>query len=228
MTNHSPLTTHLLLATLFLLLFGCGQPQPKPLTGKLTVLVRPPDRNLEPVPIEQPGSAPVQSGGAMCIDAKFDEPAFIYIVWLDSQGQVLPLYPWNNERLEVTDVNQPPPLRRAGKLVFSPLLGNSWTFSNHPGAETVLLLARRTALPEETKLGPLLKSPPPPPSSDRRDEIITVRLAGHPKPGTKSTSAVNPPSSEALAAYLTPLTDHFDLIHAVQFTHQGEKTANGQ
>src|SRR5205807_2109029 len=74
---------------------------PKALDGKLTVLVRPPDRTIDPVPIDQPGALPVVSGGAMCIDAQLDEPAFIYLVWIDSQGRALPLYPWNNETLEV-------------------------------------------------------------------------------------------------------------------------------
>src|SRR3954453_16978550 len=123
------------------------------LSGKLTVLVRPPDRTIDPVPIDQPGALPVVSGGAMCIDAQLDEPAFIYLIWIDSQGQVLPLYPWNNETLEVTDINEPVPTRRASKLVFSPLLGRVWTFGDQPGMETVVVLARSTPLPGDVQLG---------------------------------------------------------------------------
>jgi hypothetical protein len=204
------------------LLLGCGQPTVKPLSGKLTVLVRPPDRNVEPVPIAQPGAAPVQSGGAMCLDAKLDEPAFIYIVWIDSEGKILPLYPWNNERLEVTDIRQPPPLRRATKLIFSPQLSHNWTFNDQPGIETVILLARRTALPEETKLADLLNrstalQPAQPPQS-----VAEARLDSTTKVGAKST----PTNDPALTDFLRPLQSHFDLIHAVQFTHSESLAAS--
>ena len=205
-----------LLASLTITFFGCGQFGPKPLGGKLTVLVRPPDRNLEPVPVQQPGAAPVQSGGAMCLDAMLDEPAFVYLVWIDSDGKILPLYPWNNQRLEITDISQPPPLRRAGKLVFSPLLGNNWTFGEKPGVETIVLLARRTALPEATQLADLLKSSSAPESAKAPQHVVEARLDAITKAGAKSTGDNDP----ALAAFLQPLHEHFDLIHAVQFTHQ--------
>src|SRR5437868_2457208 len=128
------------------------------LSGKLTVLVRPADRTIDPVPVDHAGALPVVSGGAMCIDAQLNQPAFLYLLWIDSERSVLPLYPWNNETLEVTDANQLPPERRASKLVFSPLLGRTWTFGGQPGMETVVVLARRTPLPSDVELGSLLES----------------------------------------------------------------------
>src|SRR5438067_2419988 len=132
----------------------------KPLDGKLTVLVRPADRTIEPIPIEQPGALPVVADGAMCLDAQLNEPGFIYLIWLDAAGHVLPLYPWNNESLEVMDANESPPVRRASKLVFSPLLGRTWTFGKQAGMETVVLLARRTPLPSDVRLGSFFASLP--------------------------------------------------------------------
>src|SRR5262245_24787027 len=151
----------------------------------------------------------------MCLDAKLDEPAFIYIVWIDSEGNVLPLYPWNNERLEVTDIRQQPPLRRASKLIFSPQLSNNWTFNDKPGFETVVLLARRTALPESTNLGDLLGASPPPQAAQAPLHIAEARLNATTKSGAKSTRADN----AELTEFLSSLQRHFDLIHAVQFTH---------
>jgi hypothetical protein len=202
------------LASFTILLAGCvhSQPATKPLSGKLNVLVRPPDRTLDPIAVEQAGAAPVQSGGAMCIDANLDEPAFIYIVWFNSEGQILPLYPWNNERLEVTDVNQPPPVRRAGKLVFSPLLGGNWTFGDKPGTETVVLLARRTPLPEGIEIGKLLKSEGVPSVVGSPNEVVKVELGG----AAKSEKG---PVQGPLAEFLTPLAEHFELVQAVQFGH---------
>src|SRR5262249_47503971 len=132
------------------------------LDGKLTVLVRSSDRTAEPLPVDQPGALPAKSGGAMFLQVQLKEPAFVYLLWLDAEGRAMPLYPWNNEELEVTDGDQPPPDRRPTKLILSPLLNRSWTFGNRGGMETVLLLARTTRLPEGTSVGGLLGSSPAP------------------------------------------------------------------
>jgi hypothetical protein len=202
------------LASFSILLAGCNQSQPttKSLSGNLNVLVRPPDRTLDPIAVEQPGAAPVQSGGAMCIDANLSEPGFVYIVWFNSEGQVLPLYPWNNERLEVTDVNHPPPVRRAGKLVFSPLLGGNWTFGDKSGTETVVLLARRTPLAEGMEIGKLLKSEGVPSVVGSPSEVVKIELAGAKK-------SKKEPVQGPLAEFLAPWAEHFELVQAVQFGH---------
>jgi hypothetical protein len=200
---------------------------PKSLDGKLTVLVRPPDRTIDPVPVDQPGALPVVSGGAMCIDAQLDEPAFIYLIWIDSRGHVLPLYPWNNETLEVMDVNEPPPTRRATKLVFSPLLGRVWTFGDQPGMETVVVLARRTPLPSDVKLGSIFESALIP-SAAATNTLTTIKLGSGP-PQSKTTQlggtedAANAKSAgKDLPALLQRLHDHFDFLEAAQFPHKAD------
>src|SRR4051812_45764612 len=108
------------IATLFvaLSLAACAPRKSQSLAGKLNVLVRPADRTIEPIAIEQTGAVPVQSGGAMCLDVQLNQPAYVYIVWFNSAGEIVPLYPWNNERLEITDIDEPPPNRRPGKHIF--------------------------------------------------------------------------------------------------------------
>jgi hypothetical protein len=205
-----------------------GQPGVGPsggrLDGKLTVLVRPPDRNVEPVSVEEPGAVPVQTGGAMCLDAQLNQPAFVYFVWLDSAGNVLPLYPWNNERLEVTDINEPPPVRRATKLVFSPLLGSNWTFGEGAGTEVVLLLARRTPLPTDIKLAELLT--PLACESQQTSKVTILGLDG----GAKSVAVLLPAASAArpqtlaaadpLGRLILRLGQHFELVRAARFAHE--------
>ncbi len=191
---------------------SCAPPKPPPLSGQLNVLVRSADRRVEPVPFNTPGAVPVPSGGAMCLDANFSEPAFAYLVWFDSAGQIVPLYPWNNETLEIKDIDEPPPERRAGKLIFSPLLGKSWTFGDQPGTETILLLASKKPLNPETRLGELLKSLPAP---SPLEPSQTLRTASHP--------ASTPPSSPPpLAAFLETLTKDFEIVQIVQFAHTSQ------
>jgi len=199
------------------------------LDGKLTVLVRPPNRNLEPISVELPGAAPVKSGGAMCLDAHLSEPAFPYFIWIDSAGRVLPLYPWNNERLEVEDISAPPPERRATKLVFSPLLGGNWTFGEQPGTDTVLLVVRRTPLPPDIKLAELLGSSSTAAlgtapsqqevvsflSLDAGDKAVSVT---HPAPGSQQPQLLA--ADDPLARLMLALAPHFELIRAARFAHQ--------
>jgi hypothetical protein len=188
---------------------SCSPTKPQSLSCQLNVLVRSADRRVEPVPVDTPGAVPVESGGAMCLDANFSEPAFAYLIWLDSAGQIIPLYPWNNETLEIKDIDEPPPERRAGKLFFSPLLGKSWTFGNQPGTETVLLLASKKPLNPETRLGELLKNLLAPSPLEPSQILRTVSYPVATPPG----------SSSPLAAFINPLAKHFEIVQIVQFAH---------
>ena len=201
-------------------------PQP-PLDGKLVVIVRPPGQRIESVPVETPGALPVRAGGIMSLEVRLNQPAYTYLVWLDCEGQVLPLYPWNSESLEHKYIHQPPPTRQAAKLVYSPLLGGGWTFGKRGGVETVLLLARRTPLDSKTQLGTLL-APLPSPAMRLRDELVVLGL----NTGADSVSTLLANSrgdeQEALAAdeplrkLLFQLGQHFELVRAVRFAHEGE------
>jgi len=198
-----------------------------PLDGKLVVNVRPPGQRIESVPVEAPGALPVRAGGIMSLEVRLNQPAYAYLVWLDCEGQVLPLYPWNPESLEHKDIHQPPPTRQAAKLVYSPLLGGGWTFGKRGGVETVLLLARRSPLESKTQLGSLL-TPLPLPAMRLRDEVVVLGLNA----GANSVSTLLARSrgdeQDALAAdeplhkLLLQLGAHFELIRAVRFAHEGE------
>jgi hypothetical protein len=204
-----------------------GQPDAGPLDGQLVVIIRSPERAAEPLAVEAPGAVPVRADGLMSLEVQFNQPAFAYLVWLDTEGRVVPLYPWNPETLEVTDVNQPPPVRRPAKVVYSPPLGGGWRFGKKGGLETVLLLARRTPLDEGTRLGPLL-GPLPPPGMRQRDEVVVLGLnAGADSVSTLLAQNRGPEddaraADEPLRALLLRLRDHFELIRAVRFAHEGE------
>lgn len=196
------------------------------LDGQLTVLVRPPDRKIEPVPIQQAGALPVVAEGAMCLDAQLNQPAFIYLLWIDSERRVLPLYPWNNETLEVLDANEPPPVRRATRLVFSPLLGRVWTFGNVPGMETIVVLARRTPLPGDVHVGSFFDSLPSTGTGPLSDSLSTIKLgAGPAQVKTVKATGGNAPSEAKttdgdLLTILDRLRTHFEFIAAAQFPHK--------
>jgi hypothetical protein len=156
--------------------YNSPRPDAGPLDGRLVVTVRPPERAVEPLLVEEPGALPVRAGGIMSLEIRLSQPAFAYLVWLDTEGRAVPLYPWNHETLVVMDVNQPPPVRRSATIVYSPPIGSGWKFGQRGGLETVLLLARRTPLDEGTQLGSLLGPLPPPAKVRARDELVVLGL----------------------------------------------------
>jgi hypothetical protein len=199
-----------------------------PLDGKLNVLVRPPDRTVEPISVREPGALPVKSDGAMYLDVQLNQPAYVYLVWIDSAGKIQPLYPWNNELLEITDVDQTPPERRPVKLIFSPLLGKSWSFHDRKGAETVLLLARRTPLPKHVKISLLLKGPAPSQIRQATD-VVSIKLhsgatrdsgVAQANAKTEHVAAAMPIDGTSLSDFLHALSEQFDFVEAIQFAHE--------
>lgn len=197
-----------------------------PLTGELIVVIRPADSG-DFLPIEGPGAVPVRSGAAMGLRVNFNQPMYTYLLWLDSQGQVVPLYPWNNERIEVADADQPPPVRIPSKVVLSLGEGAGWTFGPRGGLETVVLLARRAPLGEDTHLGSLLGSLPPA-QMRLRDEVAILGLDRGSNAASilltlnRGTEEEARAVDQPLLARLDKLRDQFELIRVVRFAHEGE------
>src|SRR5262249_27125576 len=122
--------------------------------------------------------------------------------------------PWNTDNLEVKNVDEPPPVRRATKVVFSPLqLGSGWTFGPRGGAETVILLTRHTALPDDLKIAGQLTSLPMP-GFENSTAFVKTRI-----PDPQNQSSAPDSNHRALTDFLQPLARHFDLIEAVQSPH---------
>jgi hypothetical protein len=205
-----------------------GRPVETPLDGKLVVAVRAGGPATGSLLIEEPDALPVRAGGSMSLEVHFNQPAYTYLVWLDCQGKVVPLYPWNMDEIEVTDVNEPPPLCSPTHIVFNPVtIGQGWKFGNQGGLETVLLLARRTPLSKDVRLGTLL-APLPPAKMRLGNEWAVLTLP----PGTDSLTTLSAANrgpeevaraaDEPLRKTLLGLRDHFELIRAVRFAHEGE------
>ena len=198
-----------------------------PLDGDLIIVVRSAGGAKDNLRVEEPGALPVRASDWMSLEVHFNQPAFTYLVWLDCQGQAVPLYPWNYDSIEVKDLHQPPPVRRPAKVIMSPTLGTGWKFGRRGGLETVLLLARRTPLGESTQLGSLLGALPTA-KMRQRDELAILGLGVGAGSVSTLLAANRGPEEEAraadepLRAALLRLREHFELIRAVRFAHEGE------
>ena len=87
--------------------------------------------------LEAPGVLPLRTGNYVEAHAEMSTgPAYMYVVWLESGGDAVPIYPWQNGSWEELPEQAPREfLRLPGPLAESP-----------PGVETLVFLARHEPL----------------------------------------------------------------------------------
>jgi hypothetical protein len=196
------------------------------LEGELRVtIVKVTKGKQETFQFDEPNALPVREGDGMGLQVHYQQPAHTYLIWLDSQGNVTPLYPWNMDNIDVKDANMAPPHCIATKNIFNPItIGGTWKFAKGSGLETIILLARRTPLDAEVKLHALLGGIAPAKVSDPGEAAVLSLDKG----ATSATSlkAINRGTvdeararDQALTAQLEKLREHFELIRVVRFAH---------
>lgn len=209
---------------------ACRRPIP-PLTGHLTVTLRSAQGGAARSLAEE-GALPAGHGDLFTVDARLSAPAYIYLIWLSADGQVIPLYPWNDETLQVREVAQPPPLRRPTHFVMCPAHSSSWTLGETAGVETLLLLARRQPLADLQGLDQTLQRHGRLPDELSGQAIWWTWPGEAPDGGV--ARCVGRPDAPATAATEGPLVDllkalgrQCDLVHAVQFAHREPAAGTG-
>jgi serine/threonine protein kinase len=96
--------------------------------------------------VVEPGVLPVASGATFQIDLRLNRPAHAYLLWIDPQGEVRPVYPWEpNSAWKLTGNDEP---LQGGLLLPKTADGKyaRWPLSGPGGVETVVLLAREEPL----------------------------------------------------------------------------------
>src|SRR5262249_53567312 len=158
------------------------------------------------------------------LEARLNQPAYIYLLWLDGQGETATLYPWPRE----DDLSQPPPAQTPQPVVCSPEPeGKGWPLVGKRGLETVLLLARRTPLPADVSLATVIGQLPPAPLRDPREvavrgfdphQPLDAINVGFYRGVGKEPEEIDDP----LLQLLGRLRPHFEMIRAVRFAHVGD------
>jgi hypothetical protein len=175
--------------------------------------------------IDEPGVLPVHRGDRVRVRATVTQPAHVYLVWLDSQGQVFPLYPWNDDKV-VRSLADPPPPRPPQTEVHSPrTAAKGWLLDNHAGLETILLLARREPLPAGVSWADAIGTLGPTPSGHPREFGIRGFDPGRPvdflnEGQFRGIEVEAQQRDQELMQLISRLRRHFDMIRAVRFAHE--------
>ncbi|HLW66738.1 MAG TPA: protein kinase [Gemmataceae bacterium] len=120
---------------------------PVPLKGFIDVRVRRAGFwNESDVPLYQRGVLPLKPGDLLWIDIELNRPAYIYVLWLDTEGVVTPLYPWTGN-----DWQQRPKQEEMRSSLHMPSKAGQVLElqGGPPGIESMILLTREEVLPPE-------------------------------------------------------------------------------
>jgi hypothetical protein len=179
------------------------------------------------VRVDQPGALPVRNGERVHLEVRLNQPAYLYLLWIDSTGEVLPLYPWDPKKR----FREPPPALEPRQVVHRPEeVDVGYRVKGPGGLETALLLARRTPLPADKNLAAMIgRFPAAPRFGDPREVDWWELLHGQPAPRLIQTlhrGNLDVDEAEAIdspvLALLERLRGDFELLKAVRFAHQGD------
>ena len=102
--------------------------------------------------LHEDGALPLRPNDKVRVDVQLDRPAYVYILWISTRGEVLPVYPWRQGEWG----NRPDREQPVQRLDLPDEPGGWRIDAGPPGMETLVLLARRTPLPRDVDLAALL------------------------------------------------------------------------
>lgn len=131
-------------------------PTPASWHGAIDVVIHDPVRG--DLNLLDPDVVPLRPGDQFAVEAELDRPVYCYVLWIDADGTVDPVYPWKPGHWDDRPAEEEPVrrLRRpAGLDAFYSIKPSS------PGMETLVLLVRDTPLPRDKDLKAELGQIPP-------------------------------------------------------------------
>jgi hypothetical protein len=206
-------------------------PTSLPLLGTIDLMVWDPhDLDRQGVRIVETGAIPLQGGDCLRVSVQLNQPGYIYLLWLDTQGATLPVFPWADGRWD-----RRPGTEQARMVLALPReQGAGWVMrATHDGIETILLLVRHSPLPPEIDLPQLLSEVSPlalPPRcsvawfQDGQPLAVADAFASSldRHPVLNNVVGIPDPLLQMQRRVAELLRPHFELIRAVSFPVAGE------
>jgi len=152
---------------------------------------------------------------------------YAYLLWIDGQGVVFPVYPWQPGNWE----SRPPQESAQSRIALPAEVDRGWPMTGPAGMETIVLLARESPLPEETDLRQLLGEVKPtsypiqhPQAIVEFDDgrVVTEVADRDRAPQFFDTQQIDDPVLQTQQLVAQKLRDHFTVIRALSFANRGE------
>ena len=225
----------LLMAVLAAAYYAAGLPErdqpvsapPLPaLTGTIDVWVwNAGDETRRRITLHDSGTLPLRPGDQIRVEASLNRPAYMYLLLVDSQGGVAPIYPWAPGDWSQFPEHQDP----TDRVSLPVAIDEGWKVQPPYGTETFVLLARDEPLPSEVDIAGLLTGLP---SQEVQDALRAIWFAdGTPVSKTADrlrgidvteNATIDDSLLQTQQMIQEKLGPHFSLSRAVSFTSQGE------
>jgi hypothetical protein len=202
-----------------------GPATPSALEGAIDVMIWNPDApGRQRVTVTDRDALPLRRGDQVRIEATVNRPAYLYIVWIDTEGLAQPIYPWlpgDWDRFAAVE-------RPAARVSLPERADKAWPIKpGQPGMETLVLLARESPLPPGFDLRDRLTSLPRSAPQDPRalvwfDDWTPVQGERSRERGPSFFEVdVKDPVLQTLALLKERLAPHFPMMRAVSFANRG-------
>jgi hypothetical protein len=114
--------------------------------------------------LEEPGMLPLQAADQIRVEAELSRPAYAYILWIDGQGKVTPVYPWQPGKWDARPANE----TKVTHVSLPEQADSGWEIEPTQGMETLLLIVRDEPLGADVHLEKLLADLPSQARQDAR------------------------------------------------------------
>lgn len=196
--------------------------------GNIDVLIWDPNVDeRQGVRLNEAGGLPFRENDQIRVTASLDSPAYVYVLWIDSAGQVLPLYPWTpGDWNSLPEAPEP-----VSSLSLPRRQGTAWPMEGGPGMETVCLLVRETPLPDDVALQKILSDLPVVPV--RHPEAVAWFSDGNlileeqdtlRGPNLHAPQMLDDPLIQLQARLSDAVAPHFTLVRTACFANVGKST----
>ena len=205
---------------------GKGPPTSQiPLEGSINILVwNDDDPSRRGLPINDLRSLPLRPKDTIRIEAQVDQPAYVYLLWIGSDGRASPLYPWRPGDWTARAAMETP----ATRVSLPERPDDGWPIEGPGGMETLVLLARREPMPADLDLAAMLAGLPGQPALDNRalawfdnGRLITRRTDSVRGLGLDKERQIHDTILETQRIIQERLGPHFSLIRAVSVASSG-------
>ena len=113
------------------------------------------------------GVMPLRDNDWLRVKVDLNRPAYVYLVWIDSQGKAAPVYPWTPGKWLPLPSRQ----TREQRVNLPSAIDEGWPIKGPAGMETLLLLARDEPLPSGFDVAKELADLPVQPMLDERSLV---------------------------------------------------------
>jgi hypothetical protein len=187
----------------------------------------PGNRRRQDVRLNQGAALPLKAGDRVRVEAELNRPAYLYVILIDTAGEVQPIYPWRQGRWDQrpADERPLPSLRLPEEKAQGGKEGGWEVAPGPPGMETLVLLVRETPLPPDVALDQLLAGLPPQASQGPRAVVWfengeVVRHEAERKFASFNPQQIDDPVLQTQALLRERLQPHFAYSRAVSYTNQ--------